>query len=604
MDRTFTYLVPEGLDVRVGSLVRIPLASRRVRGVVVALDEAEPEGLSEIAGLVSPWPVAPAPMPEVLRWVAHRYVAPHGVVFDRVVPPRVRVTTEPHPERSLEPPLDLSRFPAGAELGEALTRGSGGLWVLQTSGHPDRAGLIAGLVGRARGQAVVCVPEVRWGAPVLRELQRVFGDMVRLDSASGDMERSRGWLEMAAGHHLGGGGRGAVFVPAPTLGLMVIDDETNPAYKDDRAPRFDARRVAIERCRRAGAACVLIDDAPSLEARWAVAEGRGRLVEPEPSLARSLRPNVELCARPDTGLSRELHRAVRDTLANGGRVGLLVPLAGYARALWCRSCERSVRCPRCESGVIFDKARAAARCGRCSYSARAPDVCPSCGSSDLAQLGAGSERLEEQIALVFPRAIVRRIDPAVLAEAQEAPDTSDADIYLTTWVGTKTSLRPSVTTVGVLDADTLIRRPDFRASESAFLVLAEMAAWAGPGGRLVVQTDEPSHHSVQAVVRADPGFFFDREIEFRRELSYPPFTELIRLRAAGERADELLEQAAKLAVEEGASVLGPMDVVVDGQPRREMLLKCPSAEAVALRLRDILPAAPRGSTLHVDVDPR
>ena len=207
------------------------------------------------------------------------------------------------------------------------------------------------------------------------------------------------------------------------------------------------------------------------------------------------------------------------------------------------------------------------------------------------------------------------MDPAALAEGRP-PDVARPDrplVYVTTWIGTKQSIRPDVGLVGILDADALIRRPVWNAAESGYQALAEMSAWAGAaaaGGRLLIQTSEPGHHAVQAIVRADYGYFLQRELAMRRELAYPPFTELIRIAAQGDSAQEWIERAAKLAGDVGADVLGP--VVTDIRSARdapsskglELLVKTKNADEVARAVRVILPDVPRGTRLRVDTDPR
>jgi primosomal protein N' (replication factor Y) len=221
-------------------------------------------------------------------------------------------------------------------------------------------------------------------------------------------------------------------------------------------------------------------------------------------------------------------------------------------------------------------------------------------------MGAGSERLADQVARAWPRATVRRVDPDVVDQIDRS--ASPPDIYVTTWIGTKPVLRPDVSVVGVLDADALIRRPDFRSGETAYQALAAMAEWAGPadrGGRLVIQSCEPAHHSVQAVVRGDYAFWLQRELEQRAELGYPPFAELLEVSASGPRRGELIEAAATASRAAGGTVLGPVSRV-DGAARgaREILVKCHDAGEVARGLRDIVSAVPQGSRLRVDVDPR
>lgn len=607
LDRSFSYAVPPGRPVAIGSLVRVTLGNRKVRGIVVSLAERDDDGgLQEVLGIVLPDPIAPPPMPEVLERLALRYPAPRGVVFDRVVPPRVRVKPQVGVRALAAEIPSLDGYEGASDLQGALHDGRGGVWIVQAALSDDRARIVCDLAGAVSGQVLVCVPEVRWGSPVIAGLQESYPDAARLDSAVDDMERSAGWVSMAAGHHLGVGGRGSVLAPAPRLGAILIEDEANPAFKDDRSPRFDARVVALDRTSSSGAACVFVTSAPSIEVAALVGQG-ARLIRPGEDRLRSSRPNVELAEPTADGLSRELHRAIRDTLSEGGSAGLLVPQRGYARSLWCAACHRSVRCPRCEAGVVYERERLAARCPRCSFTGRAPDACPSCGAAELISLGAGSERLAEQLDKIFPRATVRRIDPNVLEGLSEAPDMTDADIYVTTWIGTKAALRPSVSLVGVLDADTMIRRPDMRAAESGYLALMELARWAGPaseGGRLLIQTREPAHHAIQAVVRADPWYFIERETPIRRDLNYPPFSELIKVRARGDRWAPVLDRVTALGEVAGAKVLGPVPILVDGDEAHELLLKCRDAQAVASALRVILPEVPRGTTLWVDVDPR
>jgi primosomal protein N' (replication factor Y) len=226
-------------------------------------------------------------------------------------------------------------------------------------------------------------------------------------------------------------------------------------------------------------------------------------------------------------------------------------------------------------------------------------------------VGAGSERLSEQLSKSFPRATVGRMDPDVIGNLVEHP-SPDVDIYVTTWIGTKPALRPPARLVGVLDADSMLRRPDFRAAENAYQALAAMAEWAGSasgGGRLLIQTAEPEHYAIQSVVGADYDFFLQHELKERAELGYPPFSELVKATSYGPRRQGLIERAAGVARAAGATVLGPIEVqtvVGDGKLAEglEVLIKADDAEPVAVALRGILASVPAGSRLRVDVDPR
>ncbi|MBA2427944.1 MAG: primosomal protein N' [Actinobacteria bacterium] len=625
LDRTFDYLVPEGLaGLAAGSLVRVPLGGRNVRGVVVHGPERPPEAVGErelaaVLGLVVDEVLVPEPLERLLEWVAIRYAAPRGAVFRRMAPPRVRVA-----RREVEPLTGgadggpLAHYLGGPELAAAVQSGAAGVWALRPLPGHDRAALISDLVAAAArsrgGSALVLVPEVRYGSAVLDGLTARWPATARVDSGVSDGERARSWLALARGHGLGAGGRAAVLAPMPDLRVVVVDEAHHRTYKEDRSPRYDARRVAVERARIQGAVCVLVGSTPSLELGAQMISGAARVVEPTRAAIKAARPIIELVPAPgERALSHELHRRMNDALRAGGRVALLVPRRGFARTMWCAACRRSLRCSRCEAGVSFDRAGAKVRCPRCGWTAGTPRACPSCGAENFRYLGAGSERLAEQVALSFPRASVARMDPDVLAGTrdEEAGGLAPADIYVTTWIGTKAALRPEVGLVGVLDADALIRRPGFRAAETAYQALSEMAEWAGPaasGGRLVIQTSEPSHHSLQALVRADYRFFLDRELPARAELAYPPYSELIRVTASGPRRDELVASVIAACAGIEARVLGPI-TGPKGAGRAglsgslELLVKCPDAREVAGVLRDILGRVPAGNRLVVDVDP-
>lgn len=601
VDKTFDYSAGE-LDVVPGSLVRMPFGHRAVRGVVVSLREGDATGLEAITAVVGPAPVAPGRLPELFDWIATRYVAPRGRVFARAVPPRVRVRVEPPPRRASVEPQRLLAYPGGEALLETLTREAGGAFAICTVPGEDRGRLIAELVAASPSSALVTVPEVRYGSMVLDSLATHIGPIARLDSARPESERATSWFALSAHGGVGGGGRSAVLAPCDPLGLIVVDEEHHHTYKEDRSPRYDARRVAVERARLQGAACVLISPCPTMETGRAIEDGTITGLFPAREARRAARPTIEIVGRPqDRSLSHELHERVAATLRAGGRAALLVPSGAFARAVWCASCRRSLRCPQCEAGLFYSAAQRQVRCARCGYRSPAPEKCPTCGAADFRFVGAGSERLAQQLEKAFPRARIARVDPS-----DPASVPGDVDLYVTTWIGTKPELRPDVSLVGVLDADWLIRRPDFRSAETAHQALVEMAEWAGPareGGRLLVQTSDPTHHAVQAVVRADYLYFLARELEIRRELMYPPFTELVRLTATGPEAVEVLRSVAGGLGSRRVRVLGPVRSTPPAAGH-QMLLKCESAQEVAGYLRDILPADRRDARVSIDVDPR
>jgi primosomal protein N' (replication factor Y) (superfamily II helicase) len=357
----------------------------------------------------------------------------------------------------------------------------------------------------------------------------------------------------------------------------------------------------MERARLHGSPCVFVSSTPSVEAGLEALTGDWGFVTPPRGAEREARPLVEVVPPdPSRAVTGELYHRIRDTLNARRRVAILVPAAGFARAMWCSSCRRSLRCPRCEAGLFVDDAETLhVHCAACGFQSTAPAECPSCGASAWRFLGSGSRRHEEQLAKAFPRARVQRVDPENMDTPAESPD-----IYVTTWIGTKPAVRPDVSLVAVLETDALIRRPDFRAAENAYQALAAMAEWAGPataGGRLVLQCDDGGHHAIQAVVRASYDYFLERELNLRKDLSYPPFSELIRMWASRENSDQI-EEAAAVARNAGGRVLGPVAARRGGRQVMEALVKCADAQVVADELRTLMSSGRRA--FSVDVDPR
>jgi primosomal protein N' (replication factor Y) (superfamily II helicase) len=603
VDRPFDYLVPEELAdwIVPGCVVAVRFGNRRVRAVVRSAHRALPEReLAPIDRVVVAAPVAGPPLGGLLDFEARRYITTTAASWSRAVPPRVRVTAAPTPEfvgkeiadlpAAMRPPVD------------AIRDNTSGVWVVRPDPRLARERLISALVGAVRnGSALVAVPEVTYGSLVLDSLSSDYPDLLRTDSAVSDTARSAAVMRLAAGRGLGAGGRSIVHAPAPDLELLLVDEEHHPSFKEDRSPRYDARRSAVERARLHGSPCVFVSSTPSVEAGFKALTGEWGLVTPPRGAEREARPLVEVVpADPKRAITGELFHRIRDTLNAGRRVAILVPAAGFARAMWCSNCRRSLRCPRCESGLFVDDAETLhVHCAVCGFESTAPAQCPSCGASAWRFLGSGSRRHEEQLAKAFPRARVQRVDP----ENMDTPAGSP-DIYVTTWIGTKPAVRPDVSLVAVLETDALIRRPDFRAAENAYQALAAMAEWAGrasAGGRLVLQSDDGGHHAIQAVVRASYDYFLERELNLRKDLSYPPFSELIRMWASRENSNQI-EEAAAVARNAGARVLGPVAARRGSRKVIEALVKCADAQVVADELRTLMSSGRRA--FSVDVDPR
>ena len=518
------------------------------------------------------------------------------------------------------PALEDGGRPAGVRAAHA------GRPVLLRGGAEARAAWIAdavrGTVARG-GQALVTAPEVELAQSLAARVRAVVGDQVALlHSDLAPAAHRDTWRRIReGGADVVCGTRSALFAPLGRLELLVVDDEQDRSYKADASPRYLGRAVALRRGALEAADVVLGSASPSVETYAAAEAGEMRTVRVS-SGAPSQVTIVDMRREHEQGrsgaLSQALVGAMRRHLRAGGRVALFINRVGYARVLLCQECGHVVRCPRCLVPMPFDREADTVRCRVCGRAEPAPQVCPRCKGVSLRWIGAGTKRIEEVVARVFPDYRLARVDRETAGEFDRiAREFAAGRLRLV--VGTQLlargrRLRPSL--VGVVDADVPLYRPDFRAAERAFQQLRAVIGLAGgpPAPEALVQTRAPEHPVLEAIrTGADDAFYRD-ELRARREFGYPPFTALARVVASGHdlaEAGALAARAAEAARAQGAEVLGPSPVdPAGGRARVQVLLRAAGREVVrdaARAARDAAGPARRGSRagrIAVDIDPQ
>jgi primosomal protein N' (replication factor Y) len=415
--------------------------------------------------------------------------------------------------------------------------------------------------------SIVLVPEIALTPQLVARFRARFGDDVAvLHSALTPRERHVMWKRLREGEvDVAIGARSALFAPVRALGLLIVDEEHDSSFKQEEGVRYHARDMAIWRAHRAGGVCVLGSATPSLESEHLVRTGKAtKLRLPDRARAQPM-PRVELVdlrrvgAGPtgDRRLSMPLYRALEDTLRAREQAILFLNRRGFAPSVRCEACGKLATCAACSVALTFHKRDGVVRCHYCDYQAPLGAKCASCQAPALALEGLGTEKLEESISAAFPEARVARLDrdvatgkriEAVLTRVRER----QVDILVGTQMVTKGHDLPSVTLVGVINADAALSIPDFRAAERTFQLLVQVAGRAGRGdvpGRVVVQTWDPEHPAVALAAKHDVDGFIAREMVDRKELGYPPFT-----RAALVRVDALDEHVARSACAQLAKV--------------------------------------------------
>ncbi|MBI3914173.1 MAG: primosomal protein N' [Chloroflexi bacterium] len=410
-------------------------------------------------------------------------------------------------------------------------------------------------------QGVALVPEIsltpqtirRFGARFPNRLA-VFHSRLSLGERYDTWRRCRdGLVDVVIGS------RSALFMPLPRLGLIVLDEEHDAAYKQDATPHYHARDAALELARLTGATVILGSATPDLESYHRATRGEFKLLElPKRILAHTetirnpkseiryleLPPvhivdmRAELRAGNRAMFSRALQRELTRVLAAHEQAILFLNRRGSATFILCRDCGHVFKCKRCDNPLTYHGVGDALQCHHCGRRDRVPTKCPKCGSARIRYFGAGTEKVEEEVRKLFPEAQPLRWDYDVTRgkDSHEAILEKfilhQADVLIGTQMIAKGLDLPRVTLVGVVSADTGLHLPDFRASERTFQVLAQVAGRAGRsvlGGQVILQTYNPEHYAIQAAAQHDYRTFYAREIAFRREQGYPPFSRLIRL---------------------------------------------------------------------------
>jgi primosomal protein N' (replication factor Y) (superfamily II helicase) len=488
---------------------------------------------------------------------------------------------------------------------------------------------VAAALDAGRG-AIVMVPEIGLTPQTMGRFRERFGDRVALThSQLSEGERADEWRRMREGEALVCvGPRSAVFAPVPRLGLVILDEEHDPSYKQEGDPRYDARLVARRRAERAGATLVAGTATPRPES-WVELE---RLDLPSRVDGQALPPVEILDMRGRSGRAGPLHERTLEELLRiregGGKAIVLVNRRGYAPHLSCRSCGRAWGCPQCDvSLVVHGNRRETARlaCHHCGHGEPVPPTCPDCGSVSLSRYGAGSERVEDELTELLAPLPVLRLDSdsaaapgghlAVLRRFQ----AEKAAVLVGTQMVAKGHDFSDVTLSVVVDADASLRFPDFRAEERTFALVAQLAGRSGRGeadGRVLVQTLAPEAPSIRAAARHDSSGFLAGELERRRELDYPPYASLIRIElsapdgAAADEAARALAERLGPAIPASASLLGPAPRFrLRGRERRQLLVKSPDRAGAVAAVREAVDAAVRARELRgintaVDVDPQ
>ena len=482
--------------------------------------------------------------------------------------------------------------------------------------------------------ALMLVPEIALTPAVAGQFYSRFGDRVAiLHSAFSDSERADQWRRIrAGGASVVVGTRSGVFAPVRNLGLIVVDEEHDASYKQEETPRYHGRDVAIVRAQAADACVVLGSATPSLESRFNAQSGKYTLLEIPERIAERPMPTVQVIdmrqefleTRKHVIISRALIEAIRERLANNEQAMILLNRRGFSTFVACRSCGERVECVNCSVTLTYHRRDRRLLCHYCGYAEKIPSICPKCQSEHIHFMGSGSERVEDELHGEFPEAKIARLDRDTVAGKRQFEDIlqnfreRNFDILVGTQMIAKGHDIPNVTLVGVVSADVGIGMPDFRAAERTFQILTQVAGRAGRGhmpGVVYMQTINPDHYAIRFAAQQDYAGFFEKELQFRRFMKYPPFAAMANILIRAGKQEDALRMSTELGhritpAPENMRIMGPAEAPVQrlkAEFRYQLLIKSGSRKdlnALLRKAQDFARAQKWSATaLVIDVDP-
>jgi primosomal protein N' (replication factor Y) (superfamily II helicase) len=413
--------------------------------------------------------------------------------------------------------------------------------------------------------AIILVPEIALTVWMANLCRAHFGSTVAvLHSGLSDQERAREWWRVRRQEvRIVVGTRSAIFAPLENLGLIVVDEEQESSYKQEEAPRYHGRDVALVRAKLEGAVALLGSATPSLESYQRAREGKYELlclrsrVENRPMAAVRIADLREDFRRTHktTPISQDLRDSIARELTGGRQSIVLINRRGYSWFALCRSCGSTVMCENCSIALSYHKKRERLACHYCGFTRRVPSACPKCNSAHIYFVGAGAEQVEEYLRALFPQARIARLDrdavrhKGAFGRVLNAFGKGDIDILVGTQMVAKGHDFHGVTLVGVASADAQLGFPDFRAAERTFQLLTQVAGRAGRGvlpGQVLVESYHPEHYAIQMAAAQDYLSFFEKELHFRRLMHYPPFIALASVLVRGAKLENAIHWSRQL----------------------------------------------------------
>ena len=636
-DAVYSYIIPPELEEKAvkGVRVMVPYGSQPKKvGFVTEVSDVAPEGnykLRTLLRVIDKQPVFNDELLRLSRWMSDIYFSPAGLNLSMMIPSGRKESTLSlfSSPGSFKPITTLSYYQEEA-LKELRTSSDKVFYLFGVTGSGKSEVYLRraeDVISEGR-QVLYLVPEITLTEQLSEEvLSRFQGKAAIFHSALTPSQRLKVWLSVMSGEtKLLIGARSAVFAPFKDLGLIILDEEHETSYKSSETPRYHARQIAQERSRANGAQLIMGSATPSLEAWRLMKERKLHRIDMPVRAGGGAFPEVRVVnlLRSKRNITPELEKEIRRALSEKKGVLLFLNRRGHSYGYVCQECGHVLTCPNCSVALTYHKSTGRLLCHTCGWSGPVSSVCPECGSYDLSPKGYGTENIEEEVRSLFPSARVARLDTdsvdgkrEVVRDTLKAFEKGDLDILLGTQMIAKGLNFPLVSVVGVLNADSTLSVPDFRAAERTFDLLHQVTGRAGryrDDGLVIIQTTRPSEDAVVCAATNDLETFYAKELEARRETGFPPYSRMLNLTLRGidaakvQKAASELEKAARDIAGESVEVFPATPCAVERKARYyryNVLLRSRSAKALLAVGKELLTPyrAPSGLYLEIDTDP-
>ncbi|MCX7677645.1 MAG: primosomal protein N' [Spirochaetes bacterium] len=642
LEHSFTYRIPKNMPVKQFCRVEVNFNNRTMMGFVIGIHKNKPENveetkIKEISKLIDNEPIFDERLYQLAMSISHDYLCSPGEAFAMMLP------SAKTPSRRFKNPLPNPSKDSVILSDEQQTIFQK---ILEGKDKKSLLHLVYGITGSGKTElyialaraliqkgfsVIYCVPEISLSSQIYERLYDHFGDeMVLYHSGLTPPQRLYSWLKFYRGESkIAVGTRSAIFMQCPRLGMIIIDEEHDVSYKEHSTPRYNARRVALNRAKNENALLVLGSATPSVESLYAAERGIFALHKMVKRYGNATLPSIEIIDISSTlpkehMLSNELKIGLKKIQEKNEQAILLLNRRGFSPIVMCQNCHKAETCPHCSISLTFHRNNMLL-CHYCGFSKPYSERCSSCGAQEIKKVGSGTQRIEDILPLQIPRLRVFRLDQDTRRkkrtsfELLEKMRDGSIDVLLGTQMVAKGYDFPRVSLVGVLLADIGINMPDFRATERTFSLLMQVAGRSGrreKPGKVIIQTLNINHPIFEYLKRHDYDGFYRHELATRKELRYPPFSRIVRLLMRGKdekKVNESITQLAAKVREEArkrnvpADILGPSPapiLKIANNYRWHLIIKCSDME----RTRQVIHTcrhviSSNDVYLEIDIDP-